>query len=367
MQTPDLPPPKSESDALDWLQLIRSRRVGPATFRRLLGEYGSAAAALDALPGIAQASGTRDYTPCDRSQILREYETGKARGARLIALGSAAYPSVLAEIDSAPPLIWALGRAELLNSPTLAMVGARNASALGGRMARALAKGLGEAGFTIVSGLARGIDAAAHQAALPTGTIAVMAGGVDVTYPRENHQLAEQIRAEGLCLSEHPMSLEPQARHFPQRNRLIAGLSQALIVVEAAVKSGSLITARDALDQGRDVMAVPGHPFDARAGGTNQLLRDGAVLVRGPEDVIAALPNRVTPITTPAELPPCNAAPPDLEASILALLSSTPCPEDDLFDRIAAPAPIITRHLSELELQGRVARAAGGLLVSVNA
>lgn len=358
-------PPNTETDALDWLQMIRSRRVGPATFRRLLTEFGTAAAALDALPGIAASAGARDYEICPRDKVLAEYEAGKSSGARLIAIGTALYPPLLAELETAPPLLWVSGRVDLLTTPTLAMVGARNASALGGRMAQSLAKGLGAAGYTIVSGLARGIDASAHMAALPTGTIAVVAGGVDVTYPRENAELAKKIRDQGVCVSEQPMGLAPQARHFPQRNRLISGLAQALIVVEAAVKSGSLITAKDALDQGREVMAVPGHPFDARAGGTNQLLRDGALLVRGANDVIEALPSLAPPAPAPVPPPaPDRPTHSDLSATILALISTTPCPEDELVERLSAPSADVSRHLSELELTGQITRQAGGLLLN---
>lgn len=362
MLTAQIAPPSSESDAVDWLQLIRSNRVGPTTFRRLLSDFGTAARALDALPGIAASAGAREYQICPRDIVEREYEDGKAAGARLIALGSPIYPALLSEIETAPPLLWTMGRIELLQTPVLAMVGARNASALGERMARAIASGLGKSGFTVASGLARGIDAACHGAALPTGTIAVMAGGVDVTYPRENAQLASGIRTEGLCVSEQPMGLAPHGRHFPQRNRLISGMAQAVIVVEAAVKSGSLITAKDALDQGREVMAVPGHPFDARAGGANQLLRDGATLVRGAADVLSALPPRPAQILaeTPTETKPALE---DVQAAILRLVSTTPCPEDELVERIAAPPEAVTRHLSELELAGQITRHPGGVFV----
>ncbi len=356
-------PPKSEQEALDWLQLIRSRRVGPATFRRLLSDFGTAAAALDALPGIAASAGAKEYSICPRDVIIQEYEAGKKAGARLIALGSGIYPNMLAEIDSAPPMLWTLGNTDLLSTPMLAMVGARNASSLGGRMARSLAKGLGEADYTIVSGLARGIDAAAHSAACPTGTIAVIAGGVDVIYPRENAKLTEQIRNEGLCISEQPMGMSPQARHFPQRNRIISGLSLALLVVEAGTKSGSLITAKDALDQGRDVMAVPGHPFDGRAGGTNQLLRDGATLIRGVEDVVNALPPS-RPQEPPQDIneAPARIESDNLDAEILTLISAAPCPEQDIYDALSAPAGDITRHLCELELLGQITRQTGGMV-----
>ena len=296
---PPLAPPTTEEDALRWLRLVRSPRVGPATFHRLTAEHGSVAAALGALPGIARASGVKDYTPCPPEVAEAEFAAARRAGARLVCVGDADYPLLLSDLPDAPPLLWAVGDLALLSRPAIALVGARNASSLGLRMTKALARGLGAAGLAVVSGLARGIDAAAHDAALPSGTVAVVAGGVDVVYPTENADLARRIAESGLILSEQPMGLEPQARHFPRRNRIVAGLSRAVVVVEAAAKSGSLITARMALDQGREVMAVPGHPFDARASGCNLLIRDGAVLVRGAEDVLAALGARGEPLPAP--------------------------------------------------------------------
>jgi len=296
-------PPLTEEDTLSWLRLIRSPRVGPATFLRLMGEHGSAAAALDALPGIARAAGVMDYTPCPADRARDELDRGRRIGAEPLFLGSPDYPAPLAAISDPPPVLWAQGRparrAALLDRPAVALVGARNASSLGLRMARKLAEGLAAHGLVVVSGLARGIDTVAHGAALDGGTIAVMAGGVDVVYPPENDALAAAIADRGLRLSEQPCGLQPQARHFPRRNRLIAGLAQAVVVVEAAEGSGSLITARDALDQGREVLAVPGHPMDARAGGCNLLIREGARLIRGVEDVIEALGASVAPARSP--------------------------------------------------------------------
>ena len=282
-------PPTTEDDRLAWLRLIRSYRVGPTTFARLLAEHGSAQNALAALPGIAAAAGVKEYSACSIDQVQREIAAGRSAGAVMICQGDPAYPAQLLDLPDAPPVLWALGDLGLLTRPMVAMVGARNASSLGLRMAKKLAEGLTEAGIAVVSGLARGIDAAAHQAALSGGTIAVQAGGVDVIYPVENAGLAEQIARQGLRLSEQPMGLEPQARHFPIRNRIISGLALAVIVVEAAGRSGSLITAKSALDQGREVLAVPGHPFDARAYGCNMLIRDGATLIRSAEDVLEAL------------------------------------------------------------------------------
>ena len=283
-------PPTTEEDRLSFLRLIRSRRVGVATFHKLLAEHGTAQAALRALPEAARAAGISGYTPCTEAEAHAELAAGTRAGARLLLFGTPEYPAALAEINDAPPVLWALGDVGLLRRPMIALVGARNASSLGGRMARKLAEGLGEAGFVIVSGLARGIDTIAHEASLGSGTIAAQAGGIDVVFPPENAALAAGIARQGLRLSEHAPGLAPQARHFPMRNRIISGLSQAVVVVEAALRSGSLITARAALDQGREVMAVPGHPFDARAAGCNALIRDGAVLVRDIRDILDALP-----------------------------------------------------------------------------
>ena len=283
-------PPTTEEDRLSWLRLIRSRRVGPGTFWRLMAEHGNATAALEALPAIASAAGVEDYTPFPADDAKREFAAARHAGAWPLFLGGIDYPATLASINGAPPLLWARGQRRLLAQPMVAMVGARNASSLGGRMARKLAEGLGWHGFAIVSGLARGIDAAVHGAALQTGTVAVMAGGVDVIYPAENAALAASIADQGLLLSEQPIGMQPQARHFPRRNRIVSGLAQAVVVIEAAEGSGSLITAREALEQGREVLAVPGHPLDARAAGCNQLIRQGAALVRSAADIIEALP-----------------------------------------------------------------------------
>lgn len=267
-------PPTTEDDRISWLRLLRSRRVGPSTFYRLLAENGTVAAALEALPDLARASGAKDYSPCPAGVAAAELTAARAVGARMITIGDETYPRLLAETPDAPPLLWAMGDLSALSRPMIALVGARNASSLGLRMARALAKDLAAEGYVVVSGLARGIDTAAHTAACDAGTIAVLASGVDVIYPAENARLGDDLLANGLRLSEQPMGLVPQARHFPARNRIISGMAQAVVVVEAAAKSGSLITARSALDQGREVVAVPGHPFDARASGCNMLIRD---------------------------------------------------------------------------------------------
>jgi DNA processing protein len=385
LSTPTPPTPQTEDGRLDCLRLVRSRRVGAVTFHRLLAEHGSARAALAALPGIARAAGVDQYEPCPSGVILAEMKQGRATGAVLLVHGDPDYPQTLADLPDAPPVLWVLGDASLLNHPSVAMVGARNASSLGVRMARRLGLGLAEAGYTVVSGLARGIDTAAHQAALDVadgaGTLAVMAGGIDVIYPAENEGLARDIAAKGCRISEHPPGLEPQARHFPLRNRIVAGLSRAVIVVEAAAKSGSLITARAALDYGREVMAVPGHPFDARASGCNMLIRDGAVLVRGTADVLEALgasDHACPPLARPdpeMQLPslPGPASPQRplkevalLHGMILSRLGPSPLAEDQLVRDLNLTSAQLAPELLMLELDGRIARQPGGLLARVS-
>lgn len=379
-------PPWTEDDRLDWLRLIRSRRVGAVTFHRLLAEHGSARAALEALPEVARAAGVQGYAVCPIEVALAEMAEARLVGAVALFFCEKQYPTALMDLPDAPPVLWAQGDVSLAARAMVGMVGARNASSLGVRMARRLAEGLGQAGFVVVSGLARGIDAAAHEAALATGTIAVQAGGVDVIYPQENAQLAEDIRLRGLRLSEQPMGAVPQTRHFPMRNRIISGMSRAVVVVEAAARSGSLITARNAADQGRDVMAVPGHPFDARASGCNMLLRDGATLVRGPADVLEALgapapradrladeilsddltgqpPAETLPGPQPKSRPLAEAA--DLHSRILARLGPSPLAEDQLIRDLAMPPASLAPALLMLELDGHILRQPGGLLSRV--
>ena len=365
-------PPTQEDEQFARLRLLRSRRVGIATYKRLLIEHGTAQNALAALPEVARAAGVSDYRICPEGVVHAELKAARIAGVHVVALGDEAFPPTLAEIDDAPPFLWVLGDISLLRRPMVSLVGARNASSLGTRMAKALARDLGALGYVVVSGLARGIDGAAHMAALETGTIAVQAGGVDVIYPAENAELAHSIAAQGLRVSEQPMGLQPMARHFPSRNRIISGLSRATIVVEAAAKSGSLITARDALDQGREVLAVPGHPFDARASGCNMLLRDGATLIRSAQDVIEVLGalehSPAKPATTrPAPAPEKRglretAA---LHLKILARLGPSPVAEDQLIRDLAAPAAEVAPALVDLELDGKIARRPGGLLSRV--
>lgn len=370
--------PVHSMDAEDRLRLLRSRRVGAVTFHRLLEEHGSAGAALTALPAIARAAGVEGYEICPIGVVQAELDQGRKLGARLLLHGGPEYPQALLDLPDAPPILWAFGDVALLNRPAVAMVGARNASSLGVRMARRLALGLSSAGFCVISGLARGIDAAAHAAALEGDgrTVAVMAGGVDVIYPPENAALAAEIAAKGCRISEHPPGLEPQARHFPLRNRIIAGLARAVVVVEAAAKSGSLITARAALDYGREVLSVPGHPFDARASGCNMLIRDGAVLVRGTSDVLEALgaPALSYPepdvVLAPLPGPEVRSRPLKdvalLHDMILSRLGPSPLAEDQLLRDLKVTPSDLAPELLMLELDGRISRQPGGLLARVS-
>ncbi len=284
---------------LAWLRLIRSENVGPVTFRELINHFGGAEAALAAVPALAQRGGRR-IRVAGVDEAERELAAVEAMGARMVALGETGYPPALRDIDGAPPLIAVRGSADCLTRPIVAVVGSRNASIAGRKFAMQIVRGLGAAGFVIASGLARGIDASAHEAALATGTIAVFAGGLDRPYPAENVDLAERVLAAGGAhVSEMPMGWEARARDFPRRNRIISGLSLGVVVVEAAKRSGSLITARRAADQGRLVFAVPGSPLDPRAGGTNLLIKDGASIVTSVEDIVS----EITPMLA-REAPP---------------------------------------------------------------
>ncbi|SMO62736.1 DNA-processing protein DprA [Paracoccus laeviglucosivorans] len=385
-------------DAIAVLRLIRSRKVGPATFHRLMAEHGSAEAALDALPHMARGAGIQDYAPCPMGVAEAEMAAGHRAGAKLIAWDDPHYPPQLREIAEAPPVLWVKGDMTVLHRLPVAVVGARNASSLGLRMARGLALGLAENGAAVVAGLARGIDTVAHEATLTTGTVAVMAGGIDMIYPSENAGLAACICETGLLMTEQPPGTEPVARHFPARNRIISGLSRAVVVVEAAHRSGSLITAKTALDQGREVMAVPGHPMDARAAGCNALIRDGAVLVRNSADVIAALAENgamlheqrvVSPAVQPAAKPlqptamarrlvdvgravlpqsskrPAQGGPIELETRILSMLGPSPTEENLLIRDLGLPAATLAPAILALELSGRVQRISGGKIARI--
>ncbi|MFC3226583.1 DNA-processing protein DprA [Marinibaculum pumilum] len=336
---------------VDWLRLALTPDVGPLTFRRLLHRYGSAAAALAAYPEWRGRGGTGGVPLPTPGQAADAIARAEGAGIRLLPGCDPAYPPLLRQIADPPPILYLAGVPNRLADPAIALVGARNASALGRRMAAGLARDLGDAGWTIVSGLARGIDTAAHEAALGTGTVAVLAGGVDIPYPRENAALYDRIRAAGgLLLSEMPPGTQPQARHFPRRNRLISGLSQGVVVVEAALRSGSLITARMALEQNRDLFAVPGSPLDPRARGCNALLKQGAALVEDAGDVLTGLPDRAALL---ARLPP--ALPPELPERRLAAAAPAPVQKPAGTDsRIPPPAP-----LAEGDLAGRLAGLLG--------
>ena len=364
-------PPTTEEARLSRLRLLRSRRVGAMTYHRLIRDYGSAQEAIQALPEIARNAGVSGYAPTSTEDAERELNNGRALGARPIFVDDPDYPPLLAEIPDAPPMLWAQGNTELLKAPAVAVIGARNASSLGLRMAQRLAADLGDAGHIVVSGLARGIDAAAHTAALSTGTIAVYAGGLARPYPAKNHTLAADIVSQGLCLSEQRPDMEPRARHFPARNRIISGLVGAVVVVEAASKSGTLLTARMALDQSRDVLAVPGHPFDARASGANLLIRDGAILVRNAEDVLEALQSPRPPAPSRTDIPqdPPSERPPRslrdtaaLHSQILNRLGPSPMAEDQLVRDLKLSSADLTPALLDLEMDGKIARLSGGLL-----
>jgi DNA processing protein len=364
-------------ERLAWLRLIRSENVGPVTFRGLLARFGDAEATLLALPELARRGGRkRPIRICSAAAAQAELEALEKFGARLLAVVEPDYPPALAALDHAPPVVSVLGRSELLQRRAVAVVGARNASANGRRLARGIAQGLGRADFLVASGMARGIDTAAHQGALESGTAAVVAGGLDVVYPPENEGLYREIVARGVLLSEMPPGTVPQARHFPRRNRLISGMSLGVLVVEAAPRSGSLITARLALDQGREVFAVPGSPLDPRARGCNDLLRQGAGLVETADDVVQALDGMIKPLSGPpgsseflAETAP---AVPETEVSagrrsIEELLGPAPVAVDELVRQCHLSPAVVNTVLLELELAGRAERHPGNRFSSIAA
>ena len=364
-------PPRREltsAERLDWLRLIRSENVGPVTFRHLLRRFGSAAAALAALPDLAKRGGrTQPLKVHPRAAAEREMAELARLNGRLIAFTEPGFPPALAAIDDSPPLLAVLGQDQLLMRPTVAIVGARNASANGKLIAGTLAREIGAAGYAVASGLARGIDSAAHEAALESGTIAVVAGGIDVIYPPENETLYRSISTRGSVIAEMPVGTVPQARHFPRRNRLISGISLGVVVVEAALRSGSLITARFALEQGREVFAVPGSPLDPRSAGANGLIRDGAILVQGAADVIAALASQKPPLSTGegpgfAAAPAADAAEREVAGArplLLDLLSPEPVAVDELLRACPFSPAAVQTALLELELAGRIARHPG--------
>jgi DNA processing protein len=348
-------------DLIARIRLIRSSSIGPVTYRQLIARFGSAQAALDAIPDFARRGGGKPPRLFGVDEAERERAKVEKLGARYLILGKGLYPSLLAELDDAPPLLVAKGDLNLLDRPAIAIVGARNASAAACRFARSLAHDLGSEGLVVVSGLARGIDSAAHDGALESGTIGVIAGGIDVFYPPENEARQKAMFERGLVLAEMPPGTEPRARHFPYRNRIIAGAALGTIVVEAAPRSGSLITARLAAEAGREVMAIPGSPLDPRAQGCNQLIRDGATLVQSAADVVEAIQPSRPRVASPAfeyEVPVERF---DGEAvdAVEALLGPSPVPVDEIIRLSGAPSGAVQMALLELDLGGRLDRHAG--------
>ncbi len=350
----------SFSERRDWLRLIRTPTVGPVAFRDLLARYKTADAALNALPSIARRKSVN--IPA-LATIEAEMEATEARGARLIASCEPDYPPYLRAIDPCPPLISVLGRTDILHQASVAIIGSRNASAIGQRFARQIAGELGEAGLIIISGLARGIDTAAHQGALNTGTIAVLGGGVDHIYPRQNTDLYHSIVEKGTLISENPLGYRATARDFPRRNRLVSGLSLGVIIIEAAERSGTLITARYALEQNREVMAVPGSPLDPRTKGCNRLIQQGAALIESTADVLDVLENTPPPHIAEADE---NYDQPEFDwegaadniekarAKLLPLLSPTPTQRDEIIRQSGIITAIANAALMEMEISGEI-------------
>jgi len=343
--------------------MLRTPGIGPVTYRQLIARFGSPAAALAAVPDLARRGGGKTPSLRTRADAERELAKVEKLGAKWLALGQGLYPRLLTELEDAPPLLMATGDLNLLDKQAVAIVGARNASAAACRFARGLAHDLGQHDLIVVSGLARGIDSAAHDGALATGTIAVVAGGIDVFYPPENQARQEELYERGLVLAEMPPGTEPRARHFPYRNRIIAGIASGPVVVEAAPRSGSLITARLAAEAGREVMAVPGSPLDPRAQGCNQLIRDGATLVQSAPDVIEA----IRPFESQVRSPPAIFEPAveqlngdDALGIIEELLGPSPVPVDEIIRLSGASSGAVQMALLELDLAGRLERHAGG-------
>jgi len=365
--------PLDDAQRLACLRLIRSENVGPVTFRELINHFGGAQAALVALPALSKRAG-RVIRIHPAQEAERELDAARRVGARPVFTIEPGYPAALAAVEVPPPLIYVRGRDELLNRPGVAVVGSRNASAAGLKLTRQMADALAAAGYVIVSGLARGIDAAAHRAALTTGTIAVIAGGIDNVYPPEHTELQDAIGERGCLVSEQPPGFKPRAQDFPRRNRIISGLSLGVVIVEAAARSGTLVTARMAAEQGREVFAVPGHPLDPRAEGTNRLIKGGATLVTGPDDVIAALaPLASRPVPTHdtrsweenATIADDIALPRGDDClRVLEALGPAPTGIDDLARATGLSARAVQVALMELSLAGRIERH-GAQLVSL--
>jgi DNA processing protein len=364
-------------EQLACLRLIRSENVGPVTFRELINHYGGAAKALEALPELSRrGGGRRTIRICSKTDAERELDHARKAGATPLFTIEPGYPKFLASVDTPPPLLYIRGREDLLNRPSVAIVGSRMSSAAGIKLAQHFAHDLGVAGYVIVSGMARGIDGAAHEAALQTGTVAVLAGGIDVIYPPEHDKLYARIAEDGCLVSEQPPGFKARSQDFPRRNRIISGIALGVLIVEAAARSGTLVTARFAAEQGREVFAVPGHPLDPRAEGTNRLLKGGATLVTEPEDVLSALSpmsglsetslphHRLIP-ETPAEPP---GPPPEVgdgdRSRILAALGPAPVDIDTIVRSTGLPLRAVQIGLMELELAGRLTRPGVGLIAA---
>ncbi|WP_109808184.1 DNA-processing protein DprA [Sphingosinithalassobacter portus] len=345
------------------LRLLRSANIGPVTWRQLIARFGDAQAALEALPMLAGRGGGKPRI-ADEAAVRREMAAVDRLGARYLFLGDADYPPLLAELESAPPALIVRGDVALARRNCVAMVGARNASAAACRFARQIAQGLAQEGVTVVSGLARGIDTASHVGSLSGGTIGVIASGIDIAFPPENAELQERVATDGLLLAEQPPGTEPLARFFPSRNRIIAALSLGTVVVEAAPRSGSLITARIAAEAGREVMAVPGSPLDPRAQGCNQLIREGATLVQNVEDILEAIrPIDLRALREPGAGyagPPLQDAADSDRARITGLLGPVPVAVDELIRQSGLVPAVVQTVLLELELAGRLERHGGG-------
>jgi len=360
--------PLSNIEMIDWLRLIRSTNVGPITFFRLLERYGNARAAIDALPELAKRGGGKAIKPTSRAAAERELAQLHETGAKLIAWGDPGYPPLLNHVEDAPPLISVLGHAHLLTKKAIAIVGARNASLNGRKFARNMSAGLGARGLMVVSGMARGIDAEVHLGALDTGTVAVLAGGVDIIYPKENAKLYQQLIERGALISEIAPGTKPQARHFPRRNRIISGLARGVVVIEAGARSGSLITARMALEQGREVFAVPGAPGDPRSHGGNSLIRSGATLVESVENVLDVLNGLSTSLLQepkPIDFKSFSPALPDQKAVdnarpvVEESLGVESVTVDEIIRNCQLSLPVVSTVLLELELAGRLERHPG--------
>lgn len=383
----------TDEQRLDWLRLIRSENVGPRTFRALINQFGGAAAALEALPDLARRGGRLLLKVTSREEAEKEMAAATRLGVRFVAMGEPDYPKTLQAVDTAPPLIAVRGSTDVLGKPSVAIVGSRNASASGLTFAERLSRQLGEAGYAVISGLARGIDTRAHKATLETGTVAVLAGGHDRVYPSENEPLLRAIVEQGgAVISEMPMGWEPRGRDFPRRNRIVSGLSYGVVVVEAARRSGSLITARFALEQGREVFAVPGSPLDPRAEGTNDLIREGATLCAGVEHITSVLEPLIAsgprldggieepdhrpgteelwdeldlpdvpraPVTAVPADPAFSVEEPSAEVGLIELLGPSPIAVDDLVRQSGLSIRTVQMTLLELEIAGRLERHGG--------